>query len=314
MTGDVVVRPMAAGDLAEAARVYRLAFGTFLGAPDPTRFRLDIRTLETRFATDPGAAFVAEREGRLLGCAVGMDWGSQFVVGPLAVDPACWGQGVARLLTAAILESAARREPALVSLFTHPASTLHLRLYESFGFVPMFLTPVMSKPANQPAISPPALRLVSALPRPERSIVLDQSRVLTQASFPGLDLRREIEAVEAQRLGETILLEGSGGLAGLALCHIGVGTEAGDGVLFVKFAAVRPGAAAEFERLLDAVEALAGERRVQRIAAGVNAGRRDAYRRMLGRGFRAELVGVAMHRPDGLGTLRPDVYIIDDWR
>jgi hypothetical protein len=110
------------------------------------------------------------------------------------------------------------------------------------------------------------------------------------------------------------LLEGSGGLAGLALCHIGVGTEAGDGVLFVKFAAVRPGAAAEFERLLDAVEALAGERRVQRIAAGVNAGRRDAYRRMLGRGFRAELVGVAMHRPDGLGTLRPDVYIIDDWR
>jgi hypothetical protein len=53
---------------------------------------------------------------------------------------------------------------------------------------------------------------------------------------------------------------------------------------------------------------------VQRIAAGVNAGRRDAYRRMLGRGFRAELVGVAMHRPDGLGTLRPDVYIIDDWR
>src|SRR5580698_1583941 len=112
MTADIVVRPMAVGDLAEATRVYRLAFGTFLGAPDPARFRLDVRTLETRFATDPGAAFVAECGGRLLGCAVGMDWGSQFVVGPLAVDPGCWGQGVARLLTAAILESAARREPA----------------------------------------------------------------------------------------------------------------------------------------------------------------------------------------------------------
>jgi hypothetical protein len=100
----------------------------------------------------------------------------------------------------------------------------------------------------------------------------------------------------------------------VALCHIGHGTEAGDGVLFVKFAAVQPGAATDFERLLDAVEALAAERGVQRIAAGVNSGRRDAHRRMLARGFRAGLVGVAMHRPDSPGTLRPDLYVIDDWR
>jgi len=313
MTQDVVVRSMTAGDLPEATRIYRLAFGTFLGAPDPSRFRLDMRTLETRFATDPGTAFVAERAGRLLGSVIGMDWGSQFIVGPLTVDPAHSGQGVARLLMPAILDVAAQRRPALVSLFTHPASTTHLRLYESFGFTPMFLTPVLSKPTRGAAPSS-GPRLFSALSATGQAAALDQSRGLTEASFTGLDLRREIRAIEALRLGETILLEDAGGLAGIALCHIGAGTEAGEGALFVKFATVRPRAAPEFERLLDAIEALAAERRVQRITGGVNSGRRDAYGRVMARGFRAGLVGVAMHRPDIAGTLRPDVYIIDDWR
>jgi predicted N-acetyltransferase YhbS len=313
MTDDVVVRPMTAGDLAEATRIYRLAFGTFLQVPDPTRFRLDIRTIETRFATDPGTAFVAERGGRLLGSAIGMDWGSQFILGPLSVDPSCWGQGVARLLTAAILDAADRREPTLVSLFTHPGSPTHLRLYESFGFVPMFLTPVMSKPVGS-ALSQRPVSCFSGLPPAEQTTVLDLSRDLTGANFPHLDLTREIQAIEAQRLGETILLDGSSGLAGVALCHIGAGTEAGDGTLFVKFAAVRPGAATEFERLLDAIETLAAGRGVERLTAGVNTGRRDAYRRMLARGFRTVVNGVAMHRPEGPGTLRPDVYVLDDWR
>jgi GNAT superfamily N-acetyltransferase len=313
MTQDVVVRSMTAGDLPEATRIYRLAFGTFLGAPDPSRFRLDMRTLETRFATDPGTAFVAECVGRLVGSIIGMDWGSQFMVGPLTVDPAHSGRGVARLLMAAILDVAAQRQPALVSLFTHPASTTHLRLYESFGFVPMFLTPVLSKPTGGAAPSP-GPRLFSALSAAGQAAALDRSRGLTEANFAGLDLRREIRAIEQQSLGETILLEDAGGLAGIALCHIGAGTEAGEGALFVKFAAVRPRAAADLERLLDAIEALAAARGVQRIALGVNTARREAYRRVLARGFRAGPIGVAMHRPDIAGTLRPDVYIIDDWR
>jgi len=313
MTGDIVVRPMTAGDLADATRIFRSAFGTFLGVPDVGRFRLDLGTIEARFKTDKGTALVAERDGKLVGSVMAMDWGSQFIVGPLTVDPACWNQGVARLLTAEILAVAERRNPRLVSLFTFPQSATHLRLYGNFGFAPMFLTPVMEKPVGS-ATPLQRMRLFSTVPRIEQAAVLDESRDLTDASFAGLDLRQEIRAVEEQHLGDTILLDGAGPLAGIALCHIGAGTEAGDGALFVKFAAVRPSAPDEFERLLDAVDALAAERGAQRIAAGVNTGRRDAHRRMLARGFRAGLVGVAMHRPDMAGTLRPDVYIIDDWR
>jgi len=308
---DIIVRPMIAGDLAEATRIYRLAFGTFLGAPDPARFRLDIRALETRFATDPGTAFVTERHGRLLGSVIGMDWGSQFVIGPLTVDPEFWRQGVARRLTAAILAIADQRKAPLVSLFTFPQSASHLRLYEVFGFVPMYLTSIMEKSARAGGARP---RLVYDLTSTEQAVAIERARELGGRVFPGLDLSREIRSIEGQRLGETVLLEDRCALSGFALCHIGAGTEAGEGVLFVKFATVSPGAAQAFERLLDAVEALAAERGVQRLAAGVNTGRRDAYRRMLARGFRATVVGVAMHRPETPGTLRPDVYMIDDWR
>jgi hypothetical protein len=48
--------------------------------------------------------------------------------------------------------------------------------------------------------------------------------------------------------------------------------------------------------------------------AGVNTARLDAYRRMVARGFRADLVGVAMERTDGPGYNRPNAYVMDDWR
>jgi hypothetical protein len=77
------------------------------------------------------------------------------------------------------------------------------------------------------------------------------------------------------------------------VCHCGGGTEAGSGACYVKFGAVRPGpaAAAGFERLLEACEAMARVRGLSRLVAGVNAGRHEAYRMMLEPHFRAELQG-----------------------
>jgi len=242
-----------------------------------------------------------------------MDWGSELVLGPLSVDPEYWGRGVARRLVAHFLDTADRSGAKLTVLFTFPQSTTHLRLYESFGFVPMFLTPILAK-STSGATARPEARLFSALAVLERAVALTGCGTIAAAVREGLDLRRQIEAVAAQRLGETLLIEREGRVTGFALCHLGPGSEAGEDVLFVKFAAVRPGAAAEFERLLDAVEWLAAARGVHRIALGVNTGRRDAYRRLVARGFHAEFMGIAMHRPDEIGTLRADQYVIDDWR
>ena len=50
------------------------------------------------------------------------------------------------------------------------------------------------------------------------------------------------------------------------------------------------------------------------MVAGVSTGRRDAYRMLGERGYRADLIGVAMHRLDEPGYHRPDAVVIDDWR
>ena len=64
---DVMVRPLQEGDLAEADRIMRLAFGTFLGLSDPGGFMGDADYVRTRWAADPAAALAAEVGGRLVG-------------------------------------------------------------------------------------------------------------------------------------------------------------------------------------------------------------------------------------------------------
>ncbi|MEE8353264.1 MAG: hypothetical protein V3S10_02310 [Dehalococcoidales bacterium] len=154
------------------------------------------------------------------------------------------------------------------------------------------------------------------MPEGGRAGCLDDCRNLTDGVLEGLDLSREIRAVAAQGLGETLLLRDGSRLVGLAVCHVGAGSEAGSGTCYVKFAAAAAsdGAAETFERLIDACEGYAAERGLPRLLAGVNTAREDAYRRMLARGFRTEIQGVVMQRPNEPAYNRPDRYILDDWR
>jgi hypothetical protein len=140
--------------------------------------------------------------------------------------------------------------------------------------------------------------------------------MVTGAIYEGLDLEREIVAADEQGLGDTVLLAEGDRLAGLAVCHCGAGTEAASGACFVKFGAVLPGEGAEarFAGLVDACEALAAERGLSRLTAGVNTARHGAYRMLLGRGYRAMINGVTMLRPNEPAYNRPDAYVIDDLR
>ena len=173
----------------------------------------------------------------------------------------------------------------------------------------------MAKPVRADADG--AWTLFSQTPVTRQADLLAEIRVLTSTVFAGLDLEREIVAVWAHGIGDTVLLHSEGQLHGMAVCHRGAGSEAGSGVCYVKFAAVRSGAEAadRFERLLDVCEAWAAGSRLERLVAGVNTGRLDAYRRMLRCGFRADLIGVSMRlRPDEPDFDTPDHYVLDDLR
>ena len=101
---EVDVRPLAEGDLVDADRVMRLAFGTFLGLADPMAFLGDGDYVRSRWTADPSAALAAEADGRVVGSNFATRWGSVGYVGPLTVHPALWDRGIARRLLARTME------------------------------------------------------------------------------------------------------------------------------------------------------------------------------------------------------------------
>jgi len=186
---------------------------------------------------------------------------------------------------------------------------------EQFGFYPRYLTAIRAAPAEAGTL--PGDSRYSALTAPGREAAEAASYALTDTIYAGLDLRGEIRTVAARDLGDTLLLwEGASRLAGLAVCHWGPASEAGAGCLFVKFGAVRSGAGADarFAALLDMAGALAVSVGMEKVLAGVNSAREEAYTQIQARGFRSLVNVVTMHRPNEPGYSRRGVYAIDDWR
>lgn len=310
----IVIRPLAEPDLDVADRVMRTAFGTFLGLPDPATMFGEAQYVRPRFAAEPDWAFAAELDGELVGSSFATRWGSFGFFGPISVREDLWDRGIASRLLAAAVDLFEQWQVRQAGLFTFAQSAKHVGLYQKFGFWPQHLTAVMTRPVAAPTADA-RYATYSALPDAQRSAVLGDCRAVTDAIYDGLDVAHEIRAIDQQALGDTVLLADGSGLVGFAACHCGAG-EARRGTCFVKFAAVRPGQDAGdlFEALLDCCELMAGDRGLEEIVAGVNVARRDAYRRLIARGYRTLIQGVRMHRPDGPGYCRPDVYVLDDLR
>jgi GNAT superfamily N-acetyltransferase len=330
--------------------VMRVAFGTFLRLPDPASFAGDACMVAPRFAAEPRAAFVAERDGAIVGSCLAVRWGDVAFFGPLTVRPDLWDQGVAKRLLAPVLDRFTEWGVTRAGLFTFANSPRHLGLYQRFDFWPGPLTAVMWKRVRRAA----AVRrdsasgglteaaafdstLMSSLDEAARAASIRDCRALAGDICDGLDVTSEVDALArlAARLdgpagGDTVLVRarapgGSaepatagkvGELTGFAVCHAGAGTEAGSGAAYVKFGGVRPGprAAAHFDQLLAACEGFAASRGLLRLVAGVSTGRHQAYRAMLDRGFRSDVVGVTMHRGNRPSHHSAEVWTVDDWR
>ncbi len=313
MTAAVVVRPLREGDLAAADRIFRLAFGTFVGLPDPLAFAGDSDWVRTRWRADPSMAVAAEVSGELVGSNFATCWGSVGFFGPLTVRPDLWNQGIAQRVLEATLRLFDAAGVQQIGLFTFSNSPKHVALYQRFGFWPRFLTAVLAGPPEGAARD--AVRW-SMLSPDERLRLLAAARALTDGLHPGLDVTREIRAIETQRLGDVVVLPARDGLDGLAVCHCGAGSEAGSGACYVKFGAVSRGrhAPEHFAALLDACAALARDRGLERLVAGVNTARSSAYRELLARRMRIDILGVSMQRGGDPAYDHPDGFVIDDLR
>ena len=310
------IRPMREDDRATAQRICRVAFGTFLGAPDPENFWTDLDYVYGRFGAEHVRSFAAELDGAVVGSNFATRWGSVGFFGPLTVRPDLWDRGIAQPLVAAVCEVFDDWSLSHAGLCTFPHSPKHIHLYGKFGFYPRFLTAIMAAPASTAAGGGRWSRY-SELPPGERAAAETACRELTEALYPGLDLGAEIRTCSARNLGDTLLLRGGGDrIAGFAVCHWGPASEAGEGCCFIKFGAVRPGTQADehFAALLDAVRAFAASVGMRNLVAGVNLGREEAYRYMATHGFRTEVQSVTLHRSNEPGYSRPGLFVLDDWR
>jgi len=310
-----IVRALQEREIPMADRVFRLSFGTFIGLADPMTFGREADIIGSRWRTDPGSVLAAEIDGEVVGSNCLMNWGSVGLFGPLTVHPDLWDRGIARRLLEPSMERFAAWRCMHLGLFTFPTSPKHLGLYQKFDYWPRALVAVMTRPVKPtPAVR---YRRLSEIEESARGRWVRACREVTESVFDGLDVEREIGAVAAQSIGDTILLEGDAALEGFGVCHYGPGSEAETkDVGLLKFGAVRAGRGApeRFEWLLDAADAFAAAQGLTSLVVCINTGRNAAYRRMLARGFRTDFTGVAMHRLNAPGYDRPDVFLVDDWR
>src|SRR5271170_5662017 len=315
----IKVGPLKESELEEAERIVRLAFGTFLGLPNPLDFMGDRVYIAPRWRSPNVRALAARDNGRLIGSNLATRWGSFAFFGPLTVLPEYWDKGVAQRLLESTMTIFDKWGVRQSGLFTFSHSAKHVGLYQKFGYWPQYLTAIMAlTPEANPA--PLAERanapmLLSEVKKSQREAVVEACRKLTSKIDKGLDLSGEIKAVLAQRTGDVVLTYTRSTLDAFAVCLNGPGSEGGEKTCYVKFGAARGGVGAgeRFDQLLAACEGFASSRGAT-IEAGVNLAREDAYRRMRSRGYRVAAQGVAMQRPHGDGFNRADAYVIDDWR
>ncbi len=250
-------------ELPEANRIFRLAFGTFLGLPDPMDFMKDRSLVEPRWHSRHVKTLAARDGERLIGTNMLTRWGSFGFFGPLTVLPEYWNRGVAQRLLEATVKTFDAWGLKQTALFTFAHSPKHVGLYQKFGYWPEYLTALMvySPKTEAAAQSKGAQRIamLSMLPKSQRDEAIEACVRITHKIDKGLDLSAEIRAALTQQVGEVVLTYTRGVLDGFAICMHGLGSEGGEKACYVKFAATRSGAGAgeRFERLLDGCDALA---------------------------------------------------------
>src|SRR5260370_20766875 len=131
----------------------------------------------------------------------------------------------------------------------------------------------MSKPVSEAARVTEFYRY-SDVEKDQSEECLRVCREMTDALYEGLDLGREIQAVEVQGLGDTVLVWERDQLVALGVCHCGPGSEAGGDRCYIKFGSAR--SASSFDALLDACQTVTALKRLKRLVPGANAARAQA--------------------------------------
>jgi len=275
----IKIRRVRKGDLSKVRDGIEQAFGDFFERQVGTRPRQvfgGAQYVHHRWLMEPWGCFVAEEgDGKIVGAAVAVMWGTVGVIGPVAVLTHYQNQDIGQQLLTACQEFFDENKATLQGVATYPYSPKHLIFYQKYGYRPKGLVVVTSKALDRapvgvpkPAAKPGAgVRRYSTLEEARKKQVMQKVRRITNHFWRGLDVSKEIEIVDGLTLGDTLLLEKGREVIGFAVCHLPPNSEAPQGSAYVKLLAIdsahrKP---EHLQALLAGVEELAAGAQLQRV-------------------------------------------------
>jgi ribosomal protein S18 acetylase RimI-like enzyme len=324
----IKIRRVRKGDLSKVRDVIEQAFGDFFERQVGTRPRQvfgGAQYVHHRWLMEPWGCFVAEEgDGKIVGAAVAVMWGTIGLVGPVAVLTSYQNQDIAQQLLTACQEFFDENKATLQGVCTYPYSPKHLILYQKFGYKPKGLVVITGKQldrreivhATKAAKPGPAVRRYSTLEEAKKKQAMQKIRRMTNAVWRGMDLGKEVEIVDGLTLGDTLLLEKGREVIGFAICHLPPNSEAPQGSAYVKFLAIDPRhrKPEHLHALLGAVEEMAGAALLQRVVVPAYTYYWTAYQALLERGYHVDFTMVRMKRGKQEDYEDPSDLVLDDWR
>jgi len=324
----IKIRRVRKGDLAKVRDVIEQAFGDLFERQMGTRPRLifgGAQYVHHRWLMEPWGCFVAEEgDGKIVGAAIAVMWGSLGLVGPVAVLPNYQNQDIGQQLLTACQGFFDENKALLQGVATYPASPRHLVFYQKFGYRPRGLVAVTVKSldrreivqATRPSKPGVAIRRFSTLEEARKKAAILRLRRITNGLVRGMDLAKEVEIVDGLALGDTLLLEKGRDVVGFAVYHAPGVSEAPHGSLYVKFAAVDPRQRKPeyLQTLLAAVEDTAHDSQLQRVTVPVYTSYWAAYQLLMERGYQIDFTMIRMKRGKVVEDEDPTDLVLDDWR
>lgn len=324
----IKIRRVRKGDLSKVRDVIEQAFGDFFERQVGTRPRQvfgGAQYVHHRWLMEPWGCFVAEEgDGKIVGAAVAVMWGTLGLVGPVAVLPNYQNQDIGQQLVAACQAFFDENKAALQGLVTYPNSPKHLSFYQRFGFRPRGLVTITAKPLDRreivqavKAMKPGlAVRRYSSLEEAKKKAAILKLRRITNGVARGLDVGKEVEIVDGLALGDTVLLEKGREVIGFAIYHTPGVSEAPQGCLYIKYLAIDPRhrKAENLHFFLGAIEDLAHEAQLARVLAPVYTYYWSAHQVLVERGYHIDFTMVRMKRGKQIEDEDPNDLVLDDWR
>jgi len=325
----IKIRRVRKGDLSKVRDVIEQAFGDFFERQVGTRPRQvfgGAQYVHHRWLMEPWGCFVAEEgDGKIVGAAVAVMWGTLGLVGPIAVLTNYQNQDSGQQLLAACQEFFDENKATLQGVCTYAYSPRHLVLYQKFGYKPKGLVVITAKhldrrevvnAAAKPAKPGLGVRRYSSLEEAKKKPVMQKIRRITNAIWRGMDVAKEIEIVDGLALGDTLLLEKGREVIGFAVCHMPPNSEAPHGAAYVKFLAIdgRHKKPEHLHALLASVEDMAATAQLQQVVAPVYTYYWTAYQTLLERGYHLDFMMVRMKRGKQEDYEDAADLVLDDWR